>query len=353
MEGIDKTLFGEFEKHVKSNDIIWDTNDISNRLKGFLELDADKYEKRQNLALDIASDILIPHQKQDLSRIATSLAQLERNLKDIEPPQRDHVCHALLTYLLGFFVISKLNKDDNFHFQWKLAGLLHDVGYPLEITDRIDEVFLNNYERDVLGEGPDFRPTGGKKLSKYLTLYKKGIRQKRNTLDLINKRLKNWEISPNPRMIFKKMIAGKKFDLGDKRTDHGIASAILVMKAIDKKYEQNNPKQTYDEDDLWNFLNMESQITNVCSAIYIHNLELDEHVWDFKKAPLATLLKVCDELQDWGRPLADNQKGELPRDYDIKYENGHFIFYAKNEKLNGIKGEFKNIVNFPIKFEKL
>ena len=343
MEGINKTLFEEVEKNI--------TSELKNKIEKFMEVDADNYEERQGLALDISSDILYTHSKEDLPKIAISLANLERNLKDIQPYQRDHVCHALLTFLLGYFMILKLNLEKHlldFLFQWKVVALLHDIGYPLEITDRINNEFFSYYEKNVLNEKAEFSPMGGSYLSKYLSLYTKDKSQNRDTIDLINKRLEEWQIILNTPKIFNQMTEGKQFDKGLKRTDHGITSAILIMKAIDKKYKHMNPNQISDPADGWSFSNMENQITNVGSAIFIHNLELDGLVWDFKKAPLATLLKICDELQDWGRPSVTNPKGESPNDYDIKFGKGYLIFNVKKEKLERVHKKIKNVINFPM-----
>jgi hypothetical protein len=163
MKGINKKLFEELIEEIS----------VKRKIRRFLELDPDNYEERQNLALEASSDILFVHSKEDLPLIAVSLAKLERNLTDIQPYQRDHVCHSLLTFLLGYFMILKLDLQRyffDFLFQWKLTALLHDIGYSLEIIDGISNEFFRIYEEDILKKEYDFASQTGL-LTKYLDLY--------------------------------------------------------------------------------------------------------------------------------------------------------------------------------------
>ncbi len=139
MNGINLTIYQQLCEFP-----LFDENNLLFKIEKFLNLQADDYFQRQNLALEISSLILAPHQKQDLPDLAVKLAKLERNLHEISPNQRDHICHSLLTFLLGCYIISKLklhHKHTDFLFQWKLTALLHDVGYPTEILDRISNSF--------------------------------------------------------------------------------------------------------------------------------------------------------------------------------------------------------------------
>jgi hypothetical protein len=210
MKGINKTLSKELDKSP-----IFRKHAFGLDISKFLDLKPDNYETRQNLALDIAENILDPHGKGDLPSLAIKLAKLERNLKDIQPYQRDHVCHSLLTFLLGYFIILKLNLQRKYHdflFQWKLVALLHDVGYSLEIVDRLSNNFFKMYEQEILGTWNNFEATQVKRLVNYLKLYTIEENQRRNTLDLITKRLESWGISIDAGKIFENMLNSKKFD---------------------------------------------------------------------------------------------------------------------------------------------
>ena len=318
LEGINRTIYEEVIKSSKK--YYYDRSINATKLKEFLSLGYNDYERRQKLALEISKGILQRHEKRDLPKIASKLATLERDLREIKPSQRDHICHSLLTFLVGYYLIKKLNLyDNNFLFEWKLAALLHDVGYVLEITDKLNENYIKQYEKDLLmGDKIEFKPQSGHWLSQLLNLYVKNPRQKRNTLNVINKKFKKWTLPIDGKKIFHAMINGGKFDDGRQRTDHGITSAILVMKAVDKKYEMHNPEQKCDRYNPWYFKNLKDQIANSCAAIYLHNLKYDSFLWDFNKFPLATLLKLCDELQDWTRFSGSELNPTSPKDYDIR-----------------------------------
>jgi len=345
---INDTILEKITPHLPGLD--YDTEKLKDHLRKFFSLPIKEYRQRQELAILIASQILEKHSKQDLPLLAEKLANLERNLKELDPYQRDHVCHSLITFLLGYIFIIELNleeKHQDFLFEWKLAALLHDVGYPLELTDRINSKFFSSFDSQLLDKKTEFEPKGGNSLIKYLELY--GVEEKRNALEEINNRLNSWDIKINCKSIFDRMINGKKFDAKPQRTDHGITSAILVMKAIDHKYEKNNPSQKVDAENSWNFDNMNNQITNVCSSIFIHNMFMPEINWDFNVCPIATLLKLCDELQGWDRPSFKNNEGESADNYDFKIIDGRIQFFVKERKLKELKNNLKNVENFPIK----
>lgn len=358
MEGINKQIF-----ELIAHDILElnpDCQDLTNKIKEFLTLDEREIEKRQRLAIEISKYLLQRHSKMDIPENLTgALAELELSIKDIQPSQRDHVCHSLTTFLLGFCIIKKLNLDQVSIFEWKLTGLLHDVGYPLEIADNIARDFLKDYEVSMLNEqASDYSPFITNNLSRYLPLYDKTVDknknniQGRNALALIGLHLRKWGISIDVQNIFSKMSQGENFDEGLKRSDHGIASAILVLKAIDKKYELNNPQQTprtiHIGNSDWNFKYMEKNITNACSAIFVHNLKLNNVTFNFKKAELATLLKVCDELQDWDRPKGEKMECSSPQDYKIEFKADRIVFCVKKGKKKKLEDNLKMVINFPL-----
>ncbi len=363
MKGINKTIFEliKTKLHLLTADpeIL---KSLRRDIKAFLKMEASNYKNRQKLAVDIIRAILKFHKKGELYVLADHLADLELNLQDLQRHQRDHVCHAVLTFLLGFAIICEIlnPEDEAFIFQWKLAALLHDIGYPLEIADNTCRDFLNLYEEKVLGIDSSFQPQMGRYLKGHLSLYSVEISAPRNTLDLVQNRLRRWDIPLLVHPIFQKMIQGQRFDRKPfLRTDHGIASTILVMKAIDKKYKENNPSQTTGRGGFWDYKHLNEDITDVCAALFIHNLDIESLTYDFDKARLATLLKVCDELQDWDRPKANPDKTKPPKinppvDYHLEFVGDRLLFYAKEEYLKDIQDGLKQVNNnFPYDIDRL
>ena len=103
----------------------------------------------------------------------------------------------------------------------------------------------------------------------------------------------------------------------------------------------------------WKFSNMNEHITNACSAMFIHNINSGNFKLDFKKAPLASLLKICDELQDWERPKLDEPNGRPSKDYSLKFEDNQLIFYVKKERKDCLNNKISNILNCPVIIKEL
>ena len=96
------------------------------------------FDERQKRAIQFIGKVLSNHGKQDLLSYVSELATVEHGIRKLKPGQRDHVVHAVRVFLLGVFFNNTLLKDTPVDkLQWKLAGLMHDVGYPLEIASRI------------------------------------------------------------------------------------------------------------------------------------------------------------------------------------------------------------------------
>lgn len=350
ISGITKTLF-EWNKTIEY-DLCY-----LGQLGNFLALNPSNWEARQDAALSLAKLILYPHMKQDLPDLGIKLSQLERNLHELSPYQRDHVCHAVLTFLLGHWIISKLNlyRYRGMFFQWKLSSLLHDVGYSVEIINRLDNQIFSYFERNLLNkERYNYTPPQRcDRLREYSMMYSGNNRHDLNMFDLFSERFSDWGLDLDANSIFNDMCNGKKIDTSGLRTDHGIISSIFVVKSIDYLYEINNPKQLIDPYCPWNYENIQNDIINVGASIFIHNLNRDDLVWDFNNMPLATLLKICDELQDWGRPMDSNPNGNSPSDYDINYVHDNIVFSVNHNKLAQFRKISDKIRNFPIAIREL
>ena len=302
--------------------------------------------ERQREAIHIIEGIMTTHGKKELLRHIAELARVEHGIRELEPWVRDHVVHALLSFILGIYLNEKFLRpligshiDD---FQWKLAGLFHDVGYPAQVAKDILRPFtakINEIKRILDVRSPDvyFKvvPVGLENLTNDL-----------NSFDLIQERLDEWDLRINARKEYNQMIAS-----GD--ICHGIISSLAILYVIDLMYQKYNPKRKYSDiyavrsNINWNQTYFERDVISACSAIYIHNLPnrcfADAKI-DRSKAPVAFLLKLSDCLQEWERPSLTNPKGFSAAQFDIKIDNDQLIFHAdvSDDKKKKIKDEISS-----------
>lgn len=286
--------------------------------------------ERQRSAIEIIKGVMTVHGKQELFNYLAELARIEHGIRELEPWVRDHVVHALLSFILGIYLNkafiqptfgSAVNK-----LQWKLAGLFHDVGYPVQMAkDLLSPLAftINEIKRRLGVHAPDVGfiviPQGFGNLIGGLNSYK-----------LIQDRLDDWELQIDVKEEYSRMIHSGQIC-------HGIISALAVLYVINLMYHKYNPKR--ENSDIytghgsinWNYKYFMEDIVSACSAIYIHNLpkrcftssRIDGH-----KAPVAFLLKLADCLQEWERPSADNSQGYPATLFNIGADNGQLIYTA-------------------------
>jgi hypothetical protein len=294
-------------------------------VEGFLTNPSD-FLTRQANAISIIEDIMTAHGKQELLRHVVQLAKVEHGIGELEPRVRDHVVHALLSFLLGVLLNEYFLKPDGLNvgaFQWKLAGLFHDVGYPAQIAKDILRPYtdeINNIKRALSVTRPDvfFRigPVGLDELANKL-----------NSLDLIQEWLDMWGLKIDARSEYTQMI-----DSGG--VCHGMISALSVLYIIDMMYQKYNSARTYidiyDPPNInWNQSYFENDVVPACAAIFVHNLPsrcFQLAPLDRSRAPLPFLLRLSDCLQDWDRPSADDPTGVPDTQFDINVISGRLRF---------------------------
>lgn len=320
---INHTLVNFFEKE---NPL--DNYEINTKILRFLNVNiSEKY----NLAQGLVKDIVKPHNKDQLYPHIVELYEVEEATMTLTG-KRDHVIHALNTFLLGVFINDKylVNKVDM--FQWKIAALFHDIAYPLEISQKIIERYfgiLSKIKDELHIE--NFNPT-----LKLIPKNFEKLTNNKNSFDYIQKRIYEWGLDVNVQKRYTDMTSSNQ-------VCHGMISALTVLYLIDLMYQKNNPKRDNDYHNGWKEKNFEKDIVSACSAIYLHNLHPTGFFKGCKnKSKLAYLLKLSDELQEWNRPNKENLEGNFPHDYDIKISGNKLIFASKNEdSLNSIQNEIK------------
>jgi len=206
---------------------------------------------------------------------------LQRNIK-----YRDHLIHSLNVFLLGYYIINSLERDINFklfrgdsNLTWLLASTFHDIGYPIE---KIDE-WLNDLLKSMLGVNPKVSISVGHYMPPVYNEFMKLISRFHRFPE--SERIEgtfsyDWDFYSklNEKLVEK---------------DHGVFSGLILAHelGIREGFIANND---------WNFL---YNHIPACHAICTHRMDI---TLSFRDHPYAALLKICDEIQDWGRPSLTN-----------------------------------------------
>lgn len=318
MMNINETLAEYYEVNNPIEDFI-----INEKILEFLC--ESKTPKKYKLSQQIIKNIVKQHGKDQLDSHITELYEVEKATMSLTG-KRDHVIHALNTFLLGLYINNKYLDTEVDIFQWKLTALFHDIAYPLEISQRIIERYFHKLSaiKNKL-QIENFDPV--------INLVPKNfehLTNNKNALKYIQRRIYDWELDVNVQRRYADMIYYNKIC-------HGILSALTVFNLVDLMYQKNNPQRIGQplnvEGSDWNQKNFEQDIVSACSAIFVHNLpdSAFEKI-DKNKAPLPYLLKLCDELQNWDRPNQNTLTGDSSENYDISIQRNKIIFKVKSKK---------------------
>jgi hypothetical protein len=275
------------------------------------------------------------------------MREYEKNTGDLIEKQRDHFLHSVNVFLLGLAIYSQ-NKSyrdafesyvinspykkfyrfgeklshEEFFYRWGVAALFHDIGYPVEIIGKQLNKFMNDsvksisshYEADtaidfkdfnefntIMKIDPDFADEYTKNYpkAKFLNLFRPtDIMAHKIAMDFtgvdVNKVARHLD-------SFVDIMGESGF------IDHGFFSSILVLNSygyLIQKYAKNHDFFFY-------------PIVDSATAILLHNYYrnvLQKKPFRLpplhpRHSPIAFLLILCDELQEWNRsPLGINDK---------------------------------------------
>jgi len=295
------------------------------------------FSSRQRCAIEIVRRIMTAHGKGNLIGTVIELARVEQGIRELEPNQRDHVVHALFSFVLGIYVnegvLRRFWEASVDAFQWKLAGLFHDVGYPVELATKAvmgKYVKTINRSKEQIGiDTPDIRfPTDFSGLAE--------LQNDRNAFDLIQNQLTDWNLNVDAEAAYKEMT-------NSGQANHGIVSALSVLYLIDLLYQKYNPKREHRDIIIrkestkvnFNQTYFERDVVSACTAIYIHNLADEWFVnkkIDRSRAPVAFLLKLSDILQQWERPNLRNPAGLSADLFDIHVKGVQLVLLADTKR---------------------
>ena len=180
---------------------------------------------------------------------------------------RDHLKHMLRVMLLSHLIGQTLILDDDELLACALAGLFHDIAYPLskakETIDQISQSLKQCYPNQKIQVGSLQLASTKNEISKILTICK------------VNK-LRNLGVV----------------------TNHAIQSAMAFLNLWNSKRLQ---KDRY----------LENVVHSATQSIALHDSEI-KGTSTYSQDPVSTILILADELQDWGRPVGWEESSWIP-----------------------------------------
>lgn len=280
-----------------------------------------KFENRQKESLEIIKKILDVHGKKDIVRFLGKLASIEPQIQKLQPNVRDHIVHAINTFLIGVYILKKVNfpqsnaTHTDYRFMWKLCGPTHDLGYPIEFAHNLKKPFVDEMN-GILDESGSLSP----KLES--EIYPKGLETlcgSRDANEIIQERLTQWELDINIEDYYKWLKRGNEID-------HGVISALSQLKVIEAMYNKEYPRRENSFD--FNQRNFDLDMVSASSALFIHNISQKYSGFSnkikFDLSPLAFLLFLCDTFQEWDRD-SGKENGYSGENFDIICSNNEIL----------------------------
>jgi hypothetical protein len=278
-------------------------------------LNEDKLIERTELAQSISKQTLKRHKKDgSLHPFLSRMVDIERGVQYFDKYLRDHINHSVYVYLLGLTFIEKTPFFRNIDpLSWKITALLHDIGYPPEWFAYSTRKYL-----DQVSEANE-TPVIGNRGTKY-SVRIDGIEQlkfsKINAFRTIDNRLKTWNIELDTRRVF-------KIGLSRGEINHGILSALVILRTVDHLYYMNNTNRSIEKTDDqmldWGTKCFSKQIVEAVTAVSIHAILGELGEIQLENTPIAYLLVLCDTLQLWNR-YSPKRKIYGPNDVTTDFE---------------------------------
>ncbi len=291
-------------------------------------------------AITFIGNVLAKHGKKPVLSHVAHLATVEHRIRELQPWQRDHVVHAVRVFLVGMYLNEHLLGRAVDPLQWKIAGLTHAVGYPLEISAKVGSEFGIEMNAIAAQIGSSIPPLH------YQAPRIEGLDQLtrgQNAGPMIQARLREWGIDIDVATAYQQRTQ-------EGTVCHGIISAFAVLRVLDMLYEKSNPRREYINMEIggvdWNQRWFDTDNVSACAAIFLHNLDLP---WFHKtrvqadKAPVAFLLRLADTLQEWERPSGKDPNGFSPDLFELEIAGRRMHYRARID--DGRKRGITNVLD--------
>jgi hypothetical protein len=329
------------------------------------------------------------------------LKLFEENAGQLISKQRDHYVHSVYVFILGLSIFAQNSnfrlafkakvidnpiykdlyktKNEEFFYRWGIASLFHDIAYPMEITiKQINEYinFISNHSdlksdniriKMVIDNIDDFNSLpiiepSAKFSEEFQNKYPQC--KSLNMADSIDLLAYKLNISLGVDIYeTRESLINFAFKMQDESfIDHGYYSALIVLRWYHYLVQKSG----------WNPAYFYYPIVDSASAILLHNYYkngLAKYPFYLGKLcaehhPIAFLLILCDELQDWNRQSYGklDKLVSAPIGFDIMISNEILeVIYKFNgedegndyviQRLKGVQAVLETSKYFPQKFE--
>ena len=249
----------------------------------------------------VAGNLLTEEGKKRIEVIASNLHRFEGLIEEVRTGfagkiYRDHLNHVLRTTILAIH-LAEITMLSDICLQYTLpserdklvvASLFHDAAYPVQEAQEIFQLV-----RKALGDGYSVFSFDEHKLSATRShgLHKLFLRLVSRT-----------------KIPYRRLLS----HLYEQINHAAIAALEFLNCCID---EEN--QDSIDEEGEFH---INPEAVDIATAICLHDPKIDVKI-DFVKNPIAGLLIIADELQDWGRPVSypdGSLKTPLPEIFEFE-----------------------------------
>lgn len=355
----------ELQKFFTEEDVGF-TDDILN----FLEENKD-WDKKKIKAATLLNEIANRMNKVSIysELIQNNLRIYEEAVTKTLPTHRDHFVHTAYVYLLGLYISKRdpkyneclkeafeynypvkggeHNWEQVFKLRWAITALFHDAGYPIEIAAKQMNKYLmdmNWNKRDdknpMRFEMRHFRDTYS---FEYLItpdpLFPSGENIPRrtaqyimsdNVFDMIAYNLSFKYVDFSYKTIRNMIIDCFQDKMKYGYIDHGIVGAIALANLAHDLYSKKN----------WNPEDFYCHFGDCLGAIVLHTRKswMPSIFWkriSMLKHPIAWLLVLCDEIQEWLRPTGKELESDVNimrilDDFQIGFSDGTIEMHCRD-----------------------
>lgn len=301
--------------------------------------------------------------------------RFEENAGCLLDNQRDHYVHTIFVFLLGIVIYEKndnfkkyfneyalneknypdyyVTKNEEFFYRWGIASLFHDIAYPLEITLKQANKYLDfiwNYPEEITRtskikmELSDFESfitlpaitPDARFEENFLKKYPESKCQFHDDAISILSQSISINFSLNINEIKTNLIDFIKNMKEKSFIDHGFYGAIIMLRWYYHLVKTTN----------WNPSYFYFPVADSASAIFLHNYykyvlmnePFNLECMKVKSHPVAYLLILCDGLQEWNRKGFGEYDSSNPTitDFDVIVNNSemviHYEFIQKGDR---------------------